>query len=256
MIHCFPPEGKIKASTRHRPAVGLASQTPAPPTRPHSRGPPAAAEPSPPSAARASSRFASSRKGRLHLNFPEPPGVGGGADPPRKPPGGALFPATRGPAPPERGPWRPSGGPRRHSPPPQPFLHHAQRRAPSERLPQAPILNLQARPPIRRSASARVPLARDGHVAASRAPAMLGLPRSGPRHLRPQPLACCPPLRPAREETKCCGRETRRRRRRRADPALPSRSPSPRSFLSACVCLCVCARAPVFSYKGHFTTDS
>lgn len=155
------------------------------------------------------------------MNFPELPSVGGGADPPRKPPGSRLLPATRRPGP-SRGPRRMVGGYGRRwaqrsrravpgAPPrrPQSYLRHTQPRAPRGRLPRGSILNLQARPPSRRCAR---PAPHWLAAVTWRPPPCWVVQRSASRHLRPERLAHSPPLCPARKETKCCRRDNRRRR--------------------------------------------
>lgn len=176
-------------------------------------GPPGGGEVTAPWVPQASASFAGRCSARLHLNFPEPLGVGGGADPPRKPPGGRLLPATRGPAPqprqraPSRGSRRagPAATPRRQ----RPSLHHAPLRAPSERLPEGLSLNLRARLLSRQSAppASHWPAAVTWGSARAR-PGGDCLARAAPPPPPPPPRAARPPLRPAWEETKCCGRET------------------------------------------------
>lgn len=105
----------------------------------------------------ASTSFARGCYRRLLLNFPEPPGVGGGSDPPRKPLG--SFPPSAGPAPPGvpagwwgrpgrlRAPGRRASSPRRPSPPPSVLPPpRPAGRSQTRQLPEGLILNLQARP--------------------------------------------------------------------------------------------------------------
>lgn len=161
--------------------------------------------------------------GRLHLNFPEPPGVGGGAGPPRKP--GAPSRHSQGQplgGPPGAGKrvfaGAPPRGPRARNRP------RPARRARSRRLPEGPSLNFQAQPP--RPGSARPARHWPGPLTWRRPRVPAAPERAPPPPAAPSSPPLSSPARPsAPSERKQSAAGGRLRRRR--GPCSASRRPRP-----------------------------